>query len=106
MKAASIVASCRNERLPYVLGLLKQGGFPAVDVLPVSRESGRDTSGECARIINIAVNEYGMSLRRIGSLTGVQPVQIQRIRVGTSVPTLTRSNIIIQAIKDELPEIE
>lgn len=106
IKAASIVASCRNERLPYVLGLLKQGGFPAVEVLPISRESDRDTSGECARIINAAVNDYGLSLRKIGSLTGVQPVQIQRIRSGTSVPTVTRSNIIIQAIRNELPEIE
>lgn len=27
IKAASLVANCRNERLPYVLGFLEQGGF-------------------------------------------------------------------------------
>ena len=27
LRAASIVANCRNERLPYLLGFLEQGGF-------------------------------------------------------------------------------
>lgn len=34
MKAAAIVADCRNERLPYVLGFLEQGGFNISRVEP------------------------------------------------------------------------
>ena len=34
LKAATVVASCRNERLPYVLGLLRKGGVDLPDVKP------------------------------------------------------------------------
>ena len=39
LRAAAIVARCQNERLPYVLGFLEQGGFNVAQIEP-PRSSG------------------------------------------------------------------
>jgi prophage antirepressor-like protein len=103
LRAASIVASCRNERLPYVFNLLHSAG---IDIKAVSRKPEYDITGECARLINTAVNDYGVSVHSIARLVGLQTTQIQRIRTGNSTPTIQRSQIICDAIRQEIPEIE
>lgn len=99
LRAASIVGSCRNERLPYVLSILAKAGLDIV-------QPGDTESGECARLINTAVNEYGLSMTAIGKLTGLHTTQIQRIRTGASKPSAERSQLICSAIRSALPEIE
>lgn len=106
IRAASIIAGCKNERLPYVLNLLTQGGFTVPTVERIRTDASKDTSGECARLINQAISDYGMGTREIGRLTGLAATQIQRIRTAQSIPTVARSNIIIAAIKNAVPEIE
>ncbi len=104
LKAAAVVATCKNERLPYVLGFLKSGGFPMPEICALPSSPKDD--GKCAMIINKAVNEHGLSLSRIAKATGLATTQITRIRTGQSVPTLQRAQIIIDAVKDMVPEIE
>ena len=99
LRAASIVGSCRNERLPYVLSILAKAGLDIV-------QPGDTESGECARLINKAVNDYGLSMTAIGKLTGLHTTQIQRIRTGASKPSAERSQLICTAIRSALPEIE
>lgn len=99
LRAASIVGSCRNERLPYVLSILAKVGLDVV-------QPGDTESSECARLINTAVNEYGLSMTAIGKLTGLHTTQIQRIRTGASKPSAERSQLICTAIRSALPEIE
>lgn len=99
IRAASIVGSCRNERLPYVLSILAKAGLDIV-------QPGDTESGECAKLINTAVNEYGLSMTAIGKLTGLHTTQIQRIRSGASIPNAQRSQLICTAIRSALPEIE
>lgn len=99
IRAASIVGSCRNERLPYVLSILAKAGLDIV-------QPGDTESGECARLINKAVNDYGLSMTAIGKLTGLHTTQIQRIRTGASKPSAERSQLICSAIRSALPEIE
>lgn len=99
LRAASIVGSCRNERLPYVLSILAKAGLDIV-------QPGDTESGECARLINKAVNDYGLSVTAIGKLTGLHTTQIQRIRTGASKPSAERSQLICSAIRSALPEIE
>lgn len=99
IRAASIVGSCRNERLPYVLSILAKAGLDIV-------QPGDIESGECARLINTAINEYGLSMTAIGKLTGLHTTQIQRIRTGASKPSAERSQLICTAIRSALPEIE
>lgn len=99
LRAASIVGSCRNERLPYVLSILAKAGLDIV-------QPGDIESGECTRLINTAINEYGLSMTAIGKLTGLHTTQIQRIRTGASKPSAERSQLICTAIRSALPEIE
>lgn len=99
LRAASIVGSCRNERLPYVLSILAKVGLDIV-------QPGDIESGECTRLINTAINEYGLSMTAIGKLTGLHTTQIQRIRTGASKPSAERSQLICTAIRSALPEIE
>lgn len=99
IRAASIVGSCRNERLPYVLSILAKAGLDIV-------QPGDTESSECARLLNTAVNEYGLSMTAIGRLTGLHTTQIQRIRTGASKPSAERSQLICSAIRSALPEIE
>lgn len=99
LRAASIVGSCRNERLPYVLSILAKAGLDII-------QPGDTESDECARLINKAVNDYGLSMTAIGRLVGLQTTQISRIRSGESTPSAQRSKVICDAIRARLPEIE
>lgn len=110
LRAASIVGSCRNERLPIVLKLLENGGLkvPKIQELindpevPTVDGMTRDTTGETARFIELAVRDYGMSMTGIARITGLQTVQIARIRRGESKPTNARAKHICDAIKSEI----
>lgn len=103
IKAAQIIASCRNERLPYVVGFLRQSGFtiPAISITSVTR----DVDGETARYIHLA-KDHGLSGGQISRLTGLHRNQINRIALGQSNPKRDRADLIIHVIKEALPEIE
>lgn len=110
LRAASIVGSCRNERLPIVLKLLENGGLkiPKIQELindpdiPTVDGMTRDTKGETARFIGMAIKDYGMSASGIARLTGLQTVQIMRIYRGESKPTNARARHICEAIQAEI----
>ena len=102
IRAAGIVGSCRNERLPYVLSILAKAGLDIEQTPAIVNIA----DGECARLINKAVNDYGLSMTAIGRLVGLQTTQISRIRSGESTPSAQRSKVICDAIRARLPEIE
>ena len=103
IRAASIIAGCRNERMPTVLALLKQSGssIPKLEEIP-GAFSDRDETGETASTINEAINDYGMSITQIGKLCGLHATQIMRIRNGQSKPRKDRARVICDAIKREI----
>lgn len=102
IRAAGIVGSCRNERLPYVLSILAKAGLDIEQTPAIVNIA----DGECARLINKAVNDYGLSMAAIARLVGLQTTQISRIRSGESTPSAQRSKVICDAIRARLPEIE
>ena len=101
MRAAQYISTCPKSNLPLVLSALHEAG---VDL--VLLESAKVTDGECARLINKAVNDYGLSMTAIGRLVGLRTTQISRIRSGESTPSAQRSKVICDAIRSALPEIE
>ena len=101
MRAAQYISTCPKSNLPLVLSALHEAG---VDL--VLLESAKVTDGECARLINKAVNDYGLSMTAIGRLVGLRTTQISRIRSGESTPSVQRSKVICDAIRARLPEIE
>lgn len=114
-EAARIVSKCGVSKLEIVLHFLWLAGFD----LPGATQTGehpcrqaqnrgspeRDTAGEAASLINRAIEQYGMTLRGIGRLVGLQPTQVNRIRRGESTPTLERSRTICDALQRELNQI-
>lgn len=110
LRAASIVGSCRNERLPIVIRLLESAGLEVPRIMElqgeVTEDSDRDTTGETARMINIAINEYGFTVRRIERLTSISATEISRIRKGVSSPRKVRMRIICDALQKEIDKIE
>lgn len=79
LRAASIVASCKNERLPYVLAYLSKAGLSTV--CPVrTQEEQRD--------------RYGISDTTIGKATGLNRAQIRMYRTGERFPKAGRAEYI------------
>ena len=108
IRAASIIAGCRNERMPIVIALLKNSGMeiPKIEDRERSAETAYDydETGETAILINEAINDYGMSMTEIGKLCGLQATQISRIRTGQGKVRKSRAKIIQKAIKHELEQ--
>lgn len=119
LRAASIVANCRNERLPYVLGFLEQGGLsvPKIQEMNAGRlalADGRHTRyakttedvnaqmAACA-IINEAIERYGFSQVQISRITGIQEGCIFRYRKGKR-PTPERARYIVDVLTRYLPQ--
>lgn len=119
LKAASIVANCRNERLPYVLGFLEQGGLsiPKIQEMSAGKlvlADGRHTryaktdedvnaqAAACA-IINEAVERYGFSLAQIGRITGIHSGRICNYKKGKR-PTPDRARYIVDVLTRYLPQ--
>lgn len=121
LRAASIVANCRNERLPYVLGFLEQGGLsvPKIQEMNAGRlalvdgrhtryaKTSEDVNAQAAAcaIINEAIERYGFSQAQISRITGVQEGCIFRYRKGKR-PTPERARYIVDVITRYLPPME
>lgn len=103
LRAATIIATCKNERLPYALSLICKAGIE-VGLLPDrSKNTERDTS--TAKLINVACNEYGLSMTAIARATGLYTTQIARIKCGDSIPKPERASVICGAIRRLVPEL-
>lgn len=78
LRAASIVASCKNERLPYVLAYLSKAGLSTV--CPVQTQEEQRDRYEIMRLLVKAYNDYGISDTTIGKATGLNRAQIRMYR--------------------------
>lgn len=107
IRAASIISTCKNERLPYVFDLLKKGGIRIAPVLTAERTTNksRDTAGKAANAINTAILVYGLNQSKVAKMTGVSRTQIARILSGESKPYITRAKFICNTLHKEYPDI-
>lgn len=81
LRAATIVARCRNDRLPYVLGFLEKGGW---DVPKIEKPAFKRTP--IAVVVNRTLEETGLSLRQLAKLTGLCPTTLCHYRNGQREP--------------------
>lgn len=100
LKAASIVARCHEDRLPYVLGLLEEGGFDVSFDIPAT-EAAAPRCPLLKDLIDAAVDEYGISVKRIAQLTGSNRTQLYQYKNGR-VPRGKRNEYLIRAILAEI----
>lgn len=94
LKAASIVATCRNERMPYVLGFLKQGGFD----LPHTAEIETNEPVKAVQTMRDIKYRYDLNNVEIGRLIGLDRVQVSRYLNGNCLPKPDRALFIIKLL--------
>ena len=94
LRAASIVASCKNERLPYVLSYLKMAGISAAYADQLKGKDNDRDKYEVMRLLVKAYSEYGISDAAIGRATGIDRAQIRMYRSGDRFPKAGRAEYI------------
>lgn len=94
LKAAAIVSGCRNERMPYVLGFLRQAGFSISEV----RDRAEELQGELVTVLEEALNR-GFTVRQIGKLAGIDYGTIAHYRRGEHRPNQKRAEYIIRIVR-------
>lgn len=104
LKAASIVAGCRNERLPYVLGFLEQGGFPIPEIMSPDCQPTDVDDALC--LLREAKNDRGMTYEQIGKIIGLDKVQVSRYYSGVTRPKPQRAAFILKRLQDALSQLD
>lgn len=99
LKAATIVGSCRNERMPYVLGLLKQAGFSIPDV----QRSREQLQTELMEVLDRAFSN-GFTSRQISAMVGIDYGTICQYRRGIHKPGRKRAEYIIQVVQNAMED--
>lgn len=95
IRAASMVASCRNERLPYVLGFLEQGGFkiPKVEQMMSQEKDFVDV-----QLLSDLLNSTTMTLKEISQLTNISKTSLSYYKNRKNKPSPERYAILIQVL--------
>lgn len=96
MKAAQLAATCRNERLPYVLGFLEQAGFniPEVTAPPPPADDGPI---DCTMIQKL-MDAAGVTQEELSRRTNICKASLSYYRRGICKPPRERYQIIINAL--------
>lgn len=95
MKAAQLAATCRNERLPYVLGFLEQAGFNIPEV--TTPAPALDGPVDCTEIQRL-MDERGISVTELSKLTNICKASLSYYKRGIYKPNRERYRIIIDAL--------
>lgn len=95
MKAAQLAATCRNERLPYVLGFLEQAGFSIPEVTtPAPADDGPI---DCTMIQKL-MDAAGVTQDELSRRTNICKASLSYYRRGIHKPPRERYQIIINAL--------
>ncbi len=89
-----MVASCRNERLPYVLGFLEQGGFkiPKVEQIMSQEKDFVDV-----QLLSDLLTNTTMTLKEISKLTNISKTSLS-YKNRKNKPSPERYAILIQIL--------
>lgn len=102
LTAARIISSCRNERMPYVLGLLRKAGISIErSKLPVTVKDPKT-----AKLLTVAFDDYKVSARELEKRTGLHTAQLYRMRDGTARYNPERAAIIRDTVHALLPDLD
>lgn len=97
LKAAQIIAGCRNERLPYVMHLLTDAGFTMPE-LEQAQQAKQAKEPLDLTIIDTLMREKRMSLNTLSEITNICKSALSYYRRGIHQPSPERYAIIIKAL--------
>lgn len=105
LKAASIVATCRNERLRYVLGFLKQAGIEHsvrgdAEKQDLDMETEQMTKAAAVERMRQVRADKDFSYTQLGRILGIDKVQTYRYVNGQVFPSFPRALFIIERLKE------
>ena len=106
LTAARILSSCRNERLPYVLPLIRKAGIEIEITRGAELHGTNGKDPQTAKLLTAAFNNYDVSIRELARLTGISTTQLYRMRNGTSGYNAARAEIIRDVIHAICPELD
>lgn len=105
LTAARILSGCRNERMPYVVPLLKKAGIDIrIDAEPITARRGHDP--QLAALIDKAVKKRIVTMKKLEELTGISKTQLYRMRYGKSLYNPQRAALLRDIIQDLLPDVD
>jgi len=97
IKAASMVSSCKNERLSYVLGFLKQAGFKIPEVEQAQKQLGQNDEVDVELLSNM-INRSSMSLNKLSELTNICKASLSYYKNRKCKPSPERYAVLIQVL--------
>jgi len=109
LTAARIISGCRNERMPYVVKLLKQAGIE-IEIQPKDAkptpQQPRQRDPKTAKLLTVAIEQYGLSRNAIVRHTGLWDTQISRMQKGTAWYVPERAKAVRDAIHELIPQLD
>ena len=100
ISAARIIANCKRDRLPIVLGLLCKGGWDIGGVVAVA-EAVKATTADLGTVLRL-FTDAGGKLSRISALTGIDASTLRNYRLSRHVPSRERYEAVISAVAAEV----
>ncbi|MCI8921018.1 MAG: helix-turn-helix domain-containing protein [Acutalibacter sp.] len=98
LRAAVIVARCKNDRLPYVLGFLEKGGWEIPKI--------QDTQPErqpVSVLVNRTLAESGLTMKQLAKLTGLGRVTLYRYKNGETEPRPNQYDHVASVLNGVIP---
>lgn len=109
LTAARILAGCRNERMPYVVKLLRQAGID-IELQPRDAkpdpQAPRQRDPQTAKLLTVAIEQYHISRNSIARHTGIWEAQLKRMQQGTAWYVPERAKAVRDAIHEMLPHLD
>lgn len=111
IKAAQILAGCRNERLPYVVTMLNKagidigsGGDDVLKRLPLT-DNDKVHGMRANALIREAIAAHGWTYSALANLLGTNKVQIGRYRKGQAIPREPLTTFYIDTLLKAIPAL-
>lgn len=111
IKAAQILAGCKNERLPYVVTMLNKagidigsGGDDVLKRLPLT-DNDKVHGMRANALIREAIAAHGWTYSALANLLGTNKVQIGRYRKGQAIPREPLTTFYIDTLLKAIPAL-
>lgn len=99
ISAARIIANCKRDRLPIVLGMLCKGGWDIGGAIAIA-EAAKTTTADLGTVLRL-FTDAGGKLSRISALTGIDASTLRHYRLDHHTPSRERYEAVISAIAAE-----
>lgn len=103
LKAATLIATCKNERIPYVMFYLELGGFdtPTIQkqVQEITQKQIPDTFSEKLQKL---ITENGLTQKKLAEITGLSKSAISQYVNGIHKPRKDKLIVLSESLKIDI----